>query len=78
MTQNARLDYKSLMMKATETFAAFQTCFLYLAGQAQIPLEDQMPDLFDKLTLDLQRATLLFYTSTKSLQELMNYCLALD
>ena len=37
-----------------------------------------MPDLFDKLTLDLQRATLPFYTSAKSLQELMNHCLALD
>jgi len=30
--QNARLNYKSLNIKTTETFSAFQTRFLYLAG----------------------------------------------
>ena len=38
--QNARLDYKSLTMRTTETFAEFNTCFLHLAGQAKIPQED--------------------------------------
>ena len=32
--QNARLDYKALNMKITETFLVFQTRFLHLAGQA--------------------------------------------
>jgi hypothetical protein len=32
--QNARLGYKSLNMKTMETFLAFQTRFLHLAGQA--------------------------------------------
>ena len=77
-TQNARLDYRSLMMKATKTFSAFQTRFLHLAGQAQIPAEDLLPDLFDKLTLDLQRAALPFYTTARTLQELSTHCLALD
>jgi len=76
--QNARLEYKGLMMKVSETFSAFQTRFLHLAGQAQIPTEDQMPDMFDKLTLDLQRAALPFYTSAGTLQELSNHCIALD
>jgi len=31
-TQNARLDYKALNIKTTETFLAFQTRFLHLAG----------------------------------------------
>ena len=65
-------------MKVSETFSAFQTCFLYLASQAQVPTEDQMPDMFDKLTLDLQRAALPFYTLAGTLQELSNHCLALD
>ena len=30
--QNARLNYRGLMMKSTETFADFHTRFLYLAG----------------------------------------------
>ena len=61
--QNARLSYKSLNMKTMETFSAFQTRFLYLAGQAQIPQEDLLPDLFNKLTLDLQRAVLPAFTT---------------
>ena len=51
--QNACLDYKALNIKTTKTFLTFHTCFLYLAGQAQIPQEDLLPDLFDKFTLDL-------------------------
>ena len=30
--QNACLNYKNLNMKTTETFLAFQTCFLHLAS----------------------------------------------
>ena len=76
--QNARLGYKSLNMKTTETFSAFQTRFLHLAGQAQIPQEDLLPDLFDKLTLDLQRAVLPVYTTVQTLKELTDHCLAID
>jgi len=76
--QNARLDYRSLMMRVSENFTAFQTRFLHLAGQAQIPMTDQMPDLYEKLTDDLQRAVLPFYTSATSLQALMNHCQAID
>src|SRR6266571_6232800 len=76
--QNARLDYKSLNMKTTETFSTFYPRFLYLAGQAQIPQEDLLPDLFDKLTLDLQRAVLPVFTTVQTLKELMDQCLAID
>ena len=34
--------------------------------------------MFNKLTLDLQQAVLLFYTTAKTLQELLNYCLVLN
>ncbi len=76
--QNARLDYKVLNMKTTETFSTFQTRFLHLAGQAQIPQEDLLPDLFDKLTLDLQRAVLPVFTTVQTLKELTDHCLAID
>lgn len=76
--QNARLDYRSLTMKTTETFSASQTRFLHLAGQAQIPHEDLLPDLFDKLTLELQRAVLPVFTTVQTLKELMDHCLAID
>src|SRR5271169_1975853 len=54
--QNARRDDRRLTMKATETFPDFYTRFLHLAGEGQIPEEDLRPDLYDKLTLELQRA----------------------
>jgi Zinc knuckle len=76
--QNARLDYKALMMKPSEKFTEFQTKFLHLAGQAQIPEADLMPDLFDKLTLDLQRAVLPTYPGIRTLKELTEQCQALD
>ena len=77
-TQNARLDYKSLMMKPAETFTSFQTRFLHLAGQARIPTDDLVPDLFDKLTMDLQRAVLPTYPTMQTLKELLQQCQALD
>lgn len=77
-TQNARLDYRSLMMKSTETFADFHTRFLHLAGQAQIPGEDLRPDLFDKLTMELQRTILPVYSTLKTEKELADQCLSLD
>ena len=54
--QNARRDYRRLTMRTTETFPEFYTRFLHLAGEGQIPEEDLRPDLYDKLTLELQRA----------------------
>jgi hypothetical protein len=76
--QNARLEYKSLMMKTTETFADFHTRFLHLAGQAKIPQDDLRPDLFDKLTLELQRTVLPVYSTLTTSKTLANECLSLD
>jgi hypothetical protein len=76
--QNARLDYKSLVMKTTETFADFHTRFLHLAGQAKIPKEDLRPDLFDKLTIELQRTVLPVYSMLKTSKTLADECLSLD
>jgi Zinc knuckle len=76
--QNARLDYKSLNMRTTETFAEFNTRFLHLAGQAKIPKEDLWPDLFDKLTLELQRTVLPIYLTLTTVKTLADECLSLD
>jgi hypothetical protein len=76
--QNARLEYKSLSMKSTETFSDFHTRFLQLAGQAKIPVDDLRPDLFDKLTLELQRTVLPVYTTLSTEKALADQCVALD
>jgi hypothetical protein len=66
------------MMKSTETFADFHTRFLYLAGQARIPEEDLRLDLFDKLTLELQRTVLPVYSTLQTVKSLADECLSLD
>src|ERR1700722_10536080 len=76
--QNARLEYWGLMIKATEPFADFHTCFLHLARQARIPEEDLQLDLFDKLTLELQRTVLPVYSTLKTVKGLSDECLSLD
>ena len=76
--QNARLEYKSLSMKSTETFSDFHTRFLQLAGQAEIPSDDLRPDLFDKLTLELQKTVLPVYTTLSTEKALADQCVALD
>jgi hypothetical protein len=76
--QNARLEYKSLSMKSTETFSDFHTRFLQLAGQAKIPSDDLRPDLFDKLTLELQKTVLPVYTTLFTEKALADQCVALD
>src|SRR5579862_1441765 len=76
--QNARLEYKGLLMKPTETFADFYTRFLHLAGQAKIPKDDLRPDLFDKLTMELQRTVLPVYSTLTVLKELADECLSID
>jgi hypothetical protein len=76
--QNARLEYKSLNMRPSETFADFNTRFLHLAGQAKIPKDDLRPDLFDKLTLELQRTILPVYSTLKTAKSLADECLSID
>ena len=76
--QNARLEYKSLSMKSTETFSDFHTRFLQLAGRAKIPSDDLRPDLFDKLTLELQKTVLPVYTTLPTEKALADQCVALD
>jgi hypothetical protein len=48
--RDARYNYNRLMMKPSQPFVEFQTQFLHLAGEAQIPAENLQLDLYDKLT----------------------------
>src|SRR5947207_15733937 len=65
-------------MKATEMFSDFYTRFLHLADEGRIPEEDLRPDLYDKLTLDLQCAIAPTEESLVTLQELQKALRRLD
>jgi hypothetical protein len=53
LVRDTRYNYSRLVMTAGQPFAKFQTQFLHLAGQAQIPSKDLRLDLYDKLTTQL-------------------------
>jgi hypothetical protein len=76
--RNARRDYRKLMMQSTEKFTDFYTRFLHLASEGQIPDEDLRPDLYDKLTLELQRAIALMEGTLDTLEDLQKALLYLD
>jgi hypothetical protein len=76
--KNARQDYRRLNMKPAQTFTEFYTKFLHLAGEAKIPLDDWQPDLYDKLTMELQKAILPTLSSLTTHKALADQCLLLD
>jgi hypothetical protein len=53
--RDARHDYNSLTMKPSQSFSEFQTQFLHLAGEAQVPRESLRLDLYDRVTTPLQK-----------------------
>jgi hypothetical protein len=53
--RDARHDYNALLMQPSQSFSEFQTQFLHLAGQAQVPQESLRLDLYDRVTILLQK-----------------------
>ena len=47
--RDAQYEYRRLRMETGQAFATFQTSFLHLAGEGQIPRSSYRLDLFDKL-----------------------------
>ena len=68
--RNAYRDYYKLIMWSTKIFIDFYTQFLHLASKGQIPDEDLHLDLYDKLTLELQRAITLMEGTLNKLKDL--------
>jgi hypothetical protein len=56
--RDAQYEYRRLRMDTGQAFATFQTRFLHLAGEGQIPPSSYRLNLFDKLPTHLQRMLL--------------------
>jgi hypothetical protein len=76
--RDARYDYGKLFMKASESFADFQTSFLHLAGEGQIHSDNLRLDLYDKLTTQLQERLAATLEDLDTYQKLANRCISLD
>jgi hypothetical protein len=57
-------------MRTNETFPDFYTRFLHLVGEGRILDKDLRPDLYNKITLELQRAIALLEETLTTLPEL--------
>ena len=76
--QDARYEYSRLTMKTTENFQDFQTTFLRLAGDGQVPQQDYRMDLYYKLPVSLQRLVLPTLDDLVTYERLAARCLTLD
>ena len=65
-------------MKPYKAFTDFYTQFLYLAGKGNVSEEDLRSDLYDKVTVELQRAIVLIKGSLITLPDLHKALLRLD
>jgi hypothetical protein len=76
--RDAKYDYERLMMKECQTYGAFQTEFLHLAGKAQIPRSSLLTDSYDKLTIPLQRGIAPILRTFQTYEDLAANCISLD
>ena len=76
--RDAQFEYHRLRIQADQTFSEFQTTFLHLAGEGQVPMTSLRLDLYDKLPPYLQRMLLPTLDDLDSYKKLAARCLALD
>ena len=76
--QNARREYRRLTMKLYKAYTDFYTRFLYLAGEGKVPEDDLCPDLYNKLSIELQRAIAPTEASLVTLSDLHRALIYLD
>ena len=76
--RDAQYSYRQLRIETGQSFATFQTTFLHLAGEGQIPQSSYRLDLFDKLPTHLQRMLLPVLDDLETYEQLSARCLTLD
>lgn len=76
--ENARYEFKKLLMKPSTPFHDFYTKFLHLAAESETPLTSYRAELYDKLTLELQKAILPTANTLTTYKQLADQCLLLD
>src|SRR6266487_7205207 len=65
-------------MKSNQSFAEFQTIFLHLAGEGEIPADSLRLDLYDKLTTQLQERLAAILVDLDTYKKLTDHCMSLD
>jgi hypothetical protein len=76
--REAGMEYRQLIMGATETFVDFKTRFLLLAEAAGTPLTSRRLDLYDKLTVELQTSLVPVLDTLTTFSDLCTRAVAVD
>ncbi|KGM91419.1 uncharacterized protein PADG_12491 [Paracoccidioides brasiliensis Pb18] len=72
--QNAKSDYRKLIMRNGDNYHEFVTKFLHLAGEAKIARGDYKTDFNDKLSFDLQKMVAVANATTDTYAEFQKIC----
>src|SRR6266536_1722395 len=65
-------------MKSNQSFTEFQTIFLHLAGEGEIPVDSLRLDLYDKLTTQLQERLAAILVDLDMYKKLADRYMSLD
>src|SRR6266487_4701003 len=76
--RDARYSYGRLVMKSNQSFAEFQTIFLHLAGEGEVPADSLRLDLYDKLTTQLQERLAVMLVDLDTYKKLADRCMSLN
>ena len=72
--QNAKYEFKRLIMKRNDRFYTFLTKFVYLAGEAKIPKSEYKFELNSKLSFELYKAVITDFISNSDYIKFSEYC----
>jgi hypothetical protein len=76
--RDARSEYNKLMMQQGQLFSDFQTRFLHLASEGNVPKSEWKGDLYDRLTSPLQNAVLVQLETASTYEAFSASCLFMD
>jgi len=65
-------------MKSNQSFTKFQTIFLHLAGEGEVPADSLRLDLYDKLTTQLQERLAVMLVDLDTYKKLVDRYMSLD
>ena len=76
--RNTKHNYWQLQIRRDQSFTDFYTQFLYLAGTAEVPAEDYLDDLAEKITIVLKEALLPTQNNHQTYQQLAGHLTGLN
>ncbi|OJD11945.1 hypothetical protein ACJ73_09430 [Blastomyces percursus] len=72
--QNAKTEFRRLVMRRTDDFHQFLTRFLHLASESELPVSEYKYELNEKLSFDLQKLVITEFHASSSFDTSSKHC----